>query len=270
MKTLFLVVFAVTAQAATIRSLAEATQTCMYRDEQGHGDIATFSQASEHGVEVICPNTIILREPYLTTGYLFNSSTSRAEVAADYGHIFGSAIALSGPMGGTFDTHSDVAASYSDAVIVSGAPAGVLRFTLELTGYSLHRPGSTFAPNRSEFFVNGTTIASMPMPYDHTTTLTTSYDQPFTGGTSIDFMATLSLLSRNKQYDENHIDQYLRIQAIDETGNPLTGATLTFDSGASYGATVQPTIANPEPGTWALMGVGILTLAWRRRYDLCK
>ena len=254
---ILLIAFCSTLSAASISGLATASAQCVYVDAAGHGYAPTFSQSTDSGtVQDLCPATVTLPAPYFTVGSLVFRTQAAASVLASYGHLFGSTECCLSGVGG-LSGQASVSAAYSDALTVTGAASGVVRFTFEIAGQSFSRPGFGGAPNSNHLIVNGSTVASLHLG-EPVTTVTNTFDQPFISGIPIFFGADLSQTAINTvEIDSNHVDQFLRIQALDSLGAPLTGATVSFDSGGTYAA--------PEPSFAILVGMVLAIMEGIRR-----
>ena len=251
---ILLMAFCSTLSAASISALASVTAQCKYVDAAGHRVFSTFSQSTDSGsVGNPCPDTIILGDPYFSVGYVFERSDASAGVSASYGHLLGGVFASSSrDAWGSGGAH----ASYSDAVTVTNAASGVVRFTFEITGST---SGPFSSPNENHLIVSGSTVASLQLPFPGGS-VTKTFDQPFISGIPIFFGADLSasgFAMGPRGFASNSIDQFLTIQVLDSLGAPLTGATVSFDSGGVY--------AVPEPSFWGMVGMGLAIMEGIRR-----
>lgn len=200
--------------------------------------------------------------PPAEAGQLINGGGSAsAEASAQYGHL--SVFATAGsPLNPVW---AEANASYSDSIVVTGVPAGVIRFTVTSSGFHLLLPDSYggFTPMLPGFSVNGNSPFAFSLisqdaarPY----TQVAHFDQPFVAGEIISFGAVLGASAAGLDAETGSQTHDLAIQLLAVSGEPLWNAVGTTESGAVL------SVGTPEPGGAWLVMLGIAGI-WRYRWS---
>lgn len=258
------------ASAASISSFATASVPCFYiviRHPAEGIDVETgfFTTQSDSGptsASASCPQYMVDPNPLLPpvevgTQIDAYGGTAIAEASAEYWQL--SAVA---------SAHSNLStlmaaamASYTDSIVVTGVPSGIIRFTVTSSGYSRLLPSTIYdnVPMLPGFTLNGSIPASTTVIYqdpDRPFTQTVYFDQPFVSGEVISFGAALNTgNARGKDFEARSQTHSLSISLIAPSGEPLWNAVGITESGALFD------VGTPEAGTASLIATGLLGLA---------